>query len=96
MLRDAGDHVTSLPKAEQDLNVADVDREPHGGAADGRDFVMHSRIAVLHALNRNVKRLFNSGHKVSLGKAQKIKTVQGNIRELGMNPKGNYTRLRRD
>jgi hypothetical protein len=23
-LRDAGDHVTSLPKAEQDLNVADV------------------------------------------------------------------------
>jgi hypothetical protein len=28
--RDAGDHVTSLPKAEQDLNVADVDGEPDG------------------------------------------------------------------
>jgi hypothetical protein len=25
------------------------------GAADGRDFVMHSRIGVLHALNRDVK-----------------------------------------
>jgi hypothetical protein len=25
------------------------------GAADGRDFVTHSRIGVLHALNRNVK-----------------------------------------
>ena len=25
------------------------------GAAEGRDFVMHSRIGVLHALDRNVK-----------------------------------------
>jgi len=47
------------------------------GAADGRDFVMHSRIGVLHALNRNAERLFNSGHKDTLGKARKIKTVQG-------------------
>jgi hypothetical protein len=47
------------------------------GAADGRDFVMHSRIGVLHALNRNVKGLFNSGHKDTLGKARKKKTVQG-------------------
>jgi hypothetical protein len=38
------------------------------GAVDGRDFVMNSRIGVLHALNRNVKRLFNSGHKDTLGK----------------------------
>jgi hypothetical protein len=47
------------------------------GAADGRDFVMHSRIGVLHALNRDVKGLFNSGPKDTLGKARKIKTVQG-------------------
>jgi hypothetical protein len=33
------------------------------GAADGQDFVMHSRIGVLHAFNRNVNGLFNSGHK---------------------------------
>ena len=38
------------------------------GAADGQDFVMHSRIGVLHALNRNVKGLFNSGHKTHWGK----------------------------
>jgi hypothetical protein len=75
-LRDAGHHVTSLPKAEQDLNVAAVDRSLMG-AADGRDFVMHSRIGVLHALNRNVKGLFNSGHKDTLEKARDIKTVQG-------------------
>ena len=53
------------------------------GAADGRDFVMHSRIGVLHALNRNVKGLFNSGEKDTLGKTRKIKAVQGNIPGLG-------------
>jgi hypothetical protein len=30
--------------------LADVDREPDG-RADGRDFVMHSRIGVLHEGN---------------------------------------------
>jgi hypothetical protein len=30
---------------------------------------MHSRIGVLHALNRNVKGLFNSGHKDTLGES---------------------------
>ena len=35
-------------------------------AADSRDFVMHSRIGVLHALNRNVKGSFNSGHNDTL------------------------------
>ena len=49
------------------------------GAADGQDFVMHSRIGVLHALNRNVKGLFNSGHKDTLGKARKIKKCARNI-----------------
>jgi hypothetical protein len=47
------------------------------GAAEGRDFMMHSRIGVLRALNRDVKGLFNSDHKDTLGKARKIKTVQG-------------------
>ena len=53
------------------------------GAADGQDFVMHSRIGVLHALNRSVKGLFNSGDKDTLGKTRKIKAVQGNIPGLG-------------
>jgi hypothetical protein len=59
-LKDAGDYITSLPKAEQDL------------------------IGVLRALTLNVKGMFNSGHKDTLGKARKIKTVQGTIRELGL------------
>jgi hypothetical protein len=36
--------------------VADVDREPDGRCRRP-DFVTHSRIGVLHALNRNVKGL---------------------------------------
>ena len=56
--------------------MADAGREPDG-RCDGRDFVMHSRIGVLHALNRNVKGMFNSGHKDISGKAREIKTVQG-------------------
>ncbi|MGA7071171.1 hypothetical protein [Bradyrhizobium sp.] len=28
------------------------------GAAEGRDFIMHARIAVMQALNRNVERVF--------------------------------------
>jgi hypothetical protein len=63
------------------------------GAADGQDFVMHSRIGVLHALNRNVKGLFNSGHKDTLGKARKIKTVQG-ISESWDEAKGKLDTIR--
>ena len=66
-LRDAGHHVTSLPKAEQDLNVAAVDRSLMG-AADGRDFVMHSRIGVLHALNRNVERILTDRKDMHWGR----------------------------
>ena len=57
------------------------------GTDDGRDFVMHSRIGVLHALNRNVKGLFNSGHKDTLGKARKKKPCKEYPR-AGLKPKG--------
>jgi hypothetical protein len=59
------------------------------GAAEGRDFMMHSRIGVLRALNRNVKGLFNSGHKDTLGKARKIKTVQRISESWDVSPQGN-------
>jgi hypothetical protein len=32
-------------------------------AAEGRDFLMHARIGMLRALNRNVARVFNPGRK---------------------------------
>jgi hypothetical protein len=66
-LKDAGDYITSLPKAEQDLNEWQTLIGSLLGAAEGRDFVMHSRIGVLLS-NRNVKGMFNSGHKDTLGK----------------------------
>jgi hypothetical protein len=33
------------------------------GAAEGRDFMMHARIGMLKALNRNVERVFNPDRK---------------------------------
>ena len=51
-IKDAADYIMKLPKAEQNLE-ADRDRLP-----DRRRFMMHSRIGVLRALNRNVERTF--------------------------------------
>jgi hypothetical protein len=41
-LKDAGDYITSLPKAEQDLNEWQTSIGSLMGAAEGRDFVIHS------------------------------------------------------
>ena len=54
---------------------------------------MHSRIGVLHALNRNVKGLFNSGHKDTLEKAREIKTVQKGISESWDESEGKLDQL---
>jgi hypothetical protein len=35
------------------------------GAAEGRDFLMHARIGMLRALNRNVERVFDPSSKVT-------------------------------
>jgi hypothetical protein len=41
-----------LPKAEQNLGgMADRNRRPDQRAAEGRDFLMHARIAMLRAIN---------------------------------------------
>jgi hypothetical protein len=62
-LRDAGDYITSLPKAEQGLEEWQTAIGCLIGAAEGRDFMMHSRIGVLRALNRHVERVFDSSRK---------------------------------
>ena len=52
------------------------------GAAEGRDFLMHSRIGVLHALDRNVEGiliLVTKTHWEKLGRQNRA----GNIREPG-------------
>jgi len=43
------------------------------GAAEGRDFLMHARIGMLRALNRNVVREFNPDRKDTHWGRRKLK-----------------------
>ncbi|SRR5229473_4299029 len=62
-LRDAAAYIMKLPKAEQDLEEWQTATGCLIGAAEGRDFLMHSRIGMLRALNRNTERVFNPDRK---------------------------------
>ena len=63
-LRDAADFIMKkLPKAEQDLEEWQTAVGCLIGAAEGRDFLMHARIGMLTALNRNVEWTFDSSRK---------------------------------
>jgi hypothetical protein len=55
-LEDAAAYIMKLPKAEQNLDDWQTAIGCLIGAAEGRDFVMHARIGVLRALNRNAER----------------------------------------
>jgi hypothetical protein len=55
-LEDAAGYIMKLPKAEQDLEEWQTATGCLIGAAEGRNFMMHARIGVLRALNRNVER----------------------------------------
>jgi hypothetical protein len=48
-LEDAAGHIMNLPKAEQDLEEWQTATGCLIGAAEGRDFVMHSRIGVMRS-----------------------------------------------
>jgi hypothetical protein len=74
-LRDAGDYITSLPKTEQDLEEWQAAVEALIMAAEGRGPVMHSRIGVLRALNRNIERVFTDRKDLHWGK-RKLKRDQ--------------------
>jgi hypothetical protein len=62
-LKDAAGYIMKLPKAEQDLTEWQTAAGCLIGAAEGRDFLMHARIGMLRALNRNVVREFDSSRK---------------------------------
>ena len=59
----AGAYITELPKAEQDREEWQTATGCLIGAAEGRDFIMHARIGVMRALNRNIEREFDSSRK---------------------------------
>jgi hypothetical protein len=52
-----------LPKAEQNLEEWQTAGEILIKTAEGRDLLMHARIGMMRALNRNVERLFNTDRK---------------------------------
>jgi hypothetical protein len=62
-LEDAGDYMTRLPQAEQQLGEWQTAIACLIGAAEGRDFLMHARIGVMRAINRHVERVFNPSRK---------------------------------
>ena len=75
-LRDAGDYITSLPKAEQNLEEWQTAIGCLIGAAEGRDFMMHARIGMLRALNRHVVRTFNPDRKETNWRKRKLRRDQ--------------------
>ena len=62
-LRDAADYIMKLSKAEQNLEAWQTAVEALIMAAEDRGPLMHARIGVLRALNRNVERVFNPSRK---------------------------------
>jgi hypothetical protein len=64
-----------LPKAEQDLEEWQTAIGCLIGAAEGRDFMMHARIGVLRALNRNIERTLIDRKDLHWGK-RKLKRDQ--------------------
>jgi hypothetical protein len=67
-LKDAADYIMKLPKAEQNLEEWQITISCLIGAAEHRDFMMHSRIGVLRALNRNIERTFADRKEMHWGK----------------------------
>jgi hypothetical protein len=62
-LRDAGDYITTLPKAGQDIEEWQTAIGCPIGAAGGRDFLMLARVGVMRAINRHVERVFAAPRK---------------------------------
>ena len=62
-LRDAGDYITSLPRAEQDIEEWQTAIGCLIGAAEGRDYLMHARVGVMRAINRHVEQVFAAPRK---------------------------------
>jgi hypothetical protein len=72
-LQDAASYIMKLPKAEQKLEEWQTATEVLIKAAEGRDFLMHARIGMMRALNRNVERVFNPDRKETHWGKRKLK-----------------------
>jgi hypothetical protein len=68
MLKNAADYVMALPNSEQKHERWLAAIEGLIMAAEGRGPMMHARIGMLRALNRNVERVFSSRKEHHWGK----------------------------
>jgi hypothetical protein len=59
----SADYILKLPKAEQNLKEWRAAPQALIMAAEYRGPLMHARIGMLRALNRNVERVFNPDRK---------------------------------
>ena len=75
-LQDAGDYIMMLSKADQEASEWQAATEALIMAAERRGPLMHARIGVLRALNRNVERLFNLDRKETHWGKRKLKRDQ--------------------
>jgi hypothetical protein len=72
-LEEAADYILKLPQAEQKLEVWQTATEALIMAAEGRGPLMHARIGMLRALNRNMERVFNADRKATHWGKRKLK-----------------------
>jgi hypothetical protein len=72
-LKDGADYIIKLPKAEQNLPEWQAATEALIMAAESRGPLMHARVGVLRALNRNVERVFNPDRKETRWGKRKLK-----------------------
>ena len=75
-VRDAADYMMKLPKAEQNLDAWQTAVEALIMAAEDRGPLMHARIGVLRALNRNVERIFDPSRKDTHWEKRKLASDQ--------------------
>jgi hypothetical protein len=75
-LEDAANYIMKLPKAEQNLPEWQAAGEALIMAAEGRGPLMHARVGVLRALNRNVERVFDPDRKDTHWGKRKLKRDQ--------------------
>ena len=68
-LRDAADYIMKLSKAEQNLEAWQTAVEALIMAAEDRGPLMHARIGMLRALNRNVERCLINRAKTGIGES---------------------------
>ena len=74
-LKDAAAYIMKLTKAEQHLEEWQTVTEALMMAAEDRGPLMHARIGVLRALNRNIERVFTDRKDLHWGK-RKLKSVR--------------------